>query len=262
MGEDLRDVRLVAFLLDVDSGRYADNRIDNPVRISPVGIAGGRLQLISGLSLNRVQHAVARLMEAGVIERVPEDGGGWLQFSPGVIQAVGINQYVDWAEVLGILVGRGPAISVLRAVLELMSAPWEWSRLTYELLAVRACYSVGMAQRGILQLMQLRVLERIAHTGRGHDYRLSAWALGRARAPRVEDTVASQQIVDAGTGASPATPVAGSTATSTMAVELGGLVVRVPVGAQHVAAAGSGEKDLAQFGHRQQMSAQPRTHHD
>lgn len=238
-GEGLRDVRLIAFLLDVESGRYAVNRLSDLVRISTAPVAKDRLRSISGLSRIRIQCAISHLMDAAVLERPQDAPPGWLQFSTAVIQPIGFNQHVDWPVVLEILTGRGPAISILRAALELMSAPWDWSRLTYDLLADRASYSVGMAQRTVSQLMHFGVLERLAHTGRGHDYRLSAWALGRAPAPQPGDTSIQRragepilQLADVAASAARTAPTAVSAPTSMMAVEIGGLVVRVPVGTE------------------------------
>jgi hypothetical protein len=238
-GEDLRDARLIAFLLDFDSGRYAVNRLNDLVRISMAPVAKDRLRSISGLSAIRIHRAISHLVDAAVLERPPDTPPGWLQFSTAVVHPIGFSQHVDWPVVLEILVGRGPAISILRAALELMSAPWDWSRLTYELLADRASYSVGMAQRTVSQLMHFGVLERLAHTGRGHDYRLSTWALGRAPAPRPGDTSIQHrvgepisQLADVSTSAARTAPTMVSVPISMMAVEIGGLVVRVPVGTE------------------------------
>jgi len=242
LGQDgLRDARLVAFLLDVDWGRYSSNRVGGASNIAGPAVTNDRLGVMSGLPVGRIERALSRLLEAGVLERPLGGESGWLGFSGSAVRPVGANQYVDWPAVLGVLTGRAPAISVLRATLDLVGSPWEWSRLTYERLAARACYSVGMAQRGVAQLIEFGVLERFAHTGRGHDYRLSAWALGRAPArpasqldshtpPLEAQSLAADSRAVTPTMPAPVQPE--HQLTSTMAVEIGGLVVRVPVGTE------------------------------
>lgn len=238
--EELRDSRLVAFLLDVGSSRFVADRIGDVIRVSPAAIAGDRLAAITGLSVNRAQRAMARLVEAQVLEQLPESSPGWFRFSAAVICPVSVDQHIDWSAVLSKIAGHGSAALVLRVVVDSMEIPWDWSRLTYEVVAARASYSIGMAQRGISQLMRFGILERLAHAGRGHDYRLSAWAMGRALAPVTQETrremlseeTSSHRIV--ATKSNLIVPVldTDSTPTSTMAVEIGGLIVRVPVGTE------------------------------
>src|SRR5581483_1881342 len=108
----------------------------------------------------------------------------------------------------------------------------------------------GMAQRGVAQLIASRVIERSVRAGRGHDYRFSGWALGRdarthpgppeaASAP--SDAAAVEHMAARGPAADTVRPARPPVATpppvhaepggeSTMVVEIGGLVVRLPVG--------------------------------
>jgi hypothetical protein len=240
--EGLRDAKLAAFLLDVDSGRYATHRLPQAVEIGTTGRVLERLAALAGISVLRARTAVARLIEAGVLEAVGDSVGGRLQFSTPSLRPAAVPQFVDWIAVLGALAGHAPALSVLRASMDLMHIPGEWTRLTYEMLALRSCYSVGMAQRGIGQLLGAGVVERSVHAGRGHDYRLTSWALGRGA--RVHPSVAAvtgsneEQYVGAAVGKaelptmSPEVRTPMGTETGTMVVELGGLVVRVPVGTE------------------------------
>ena len=240
--EGLRDAKLAAFLLDVDSGRYATHRLPQAVEIGTAGRVLERLAALAGISVLRARTAVARLIEAGVLEAVGDSVGGRLQFSTASLRPAAVPQFVDWIAVLGALAGHAPALSVLRASMDLMYIPGEWTRLTYEMLALHSCYSVGMAQRGIGQLLGAGVVERSVHAGRGHDYRLTSWALGRgARVhPPVAAVTASneEQYVGAAVGKaelatmSPEVRTPMGTETGTMVVELGGLVVRVPVGTE------------------------------
>lgn len=239
--EELRDSRLVAFLLDVGSNRFAADRIGDVIRVSPAAVTGDRLAAISGLSVNRAQRAMARLVEAQVLEQVPESSPGWFRFSAAVICPVNVDQHIDWSAVLSKIAGHGAAALVLRVVVDSMEIPWDWSRLTYEFVAARASYSIGMAQRGISQLIRFGILERLAHAGRGHDYRLSAWAMGRALAPVIQEETTREMLSEETTPhrvvASKSNLIApvldtDSTPTSTMAVEIGGLVVRVPIGTE------------------------------
>jgi hypothetical protein len=240
--EGLRDAKLAAFLLDVDSGRFATQRLPQLVQIGPAQRALERLASLAGMSIPRVRLAVARLTEAGVLEAAGENVAGRLQFSMASLRPAAVPQFVDWVAVLSVLAGRGPALSVLRASIDLMRMPGEWTRLTYEMLALHACYSVGMAQRGIGQLLSAGVVERSVHSGRGHDYRLTSWALGQG--PRMHSpgaaVTASDEEQYVGQVASPLELPAGSPVArapvsadaGTMVVELGGLVVRVPAGTE------------------------------
>jgi hypothetical protein len=239
--EGLRDAKLAAFLLDVDSGRFATHRLPQPFQIGPAGQVLERLASLAGMSILRARLAVSRLSEAGVLEVVGE-GGGHLRFSIASLRPAGVPQFVDWIAVLGILAGRASALSVLRASMDFMHIPGEWTRLTYDMLALHACYSVGMAQRGIGQLLNAGVVERSLHAGRGHDYRLTSWALGQG--PQMPPPVAAvtaldqEQYVRGVTNKGELPVVSSAVRTSviadvgTMVVELGGLVVRVPAGTE------------------------------
>jgi hypothetical protein len=232
---EVRDIRVVAFLLDV-SARLSDRQLGT--RSSHIVVADDRLKSLTGLSGRRIQRSLSRLVEARVLEQVADDPPGWFRFASGVMRPAGLDQYVSWSAVAAKVAGHVPAILLLRAALDLMIAPWDWNRLTYDQLAARASYSLGMAQRGIAQLLELAILERASHSGRGHDYRLSSWALGRGPVPestQVSPANAADTISDALTRVSDlAQRVAAANAagTSTMAVEIGGLVLRVPVGTE------------------------------
>jgi hypothetical protein len=240
--EELRDAKLAAFLLDVDSGRYASHRLAQPVQLGTTGRVLERLAALAGISILRARRAIAHLSEAGVLEAVGGHVSDRLEFSKASLRPAAVLQFVDWLAVLSVLAGRGPALSVLRASMDLMHIPWEWTRLTYETLALHACYSVGMAQRGIGQLLSVGVIERSIRAGRGHDYRLTSWALGRGPRilPPVAAVTASAEEQYAGAVVNqvevPAVlPEAGTamrTDAGTMVVELGGLVVRVPAGTE------------------------------
>jgi hypothetical protein len=233
--EGIRDAKLAAFLLDVDSGRYGSYRLPRPVQLGATPLVLERVAVLAGMSSLRARVAVARLTEARILEAAADSFAGRLQFSLASLGPAGVAQFVDWIAVLGPLAGRAPALSVLRASMDLMQVPWEWTRLTYEMLALHACYSVGMAQRGIAQLLRAGVLERSIHAGRGHDYRLTPWALGRGpavatlavgAAPEREQHM--EPVVAKSVEAS--TPL--SADVSAMLVQLGDLVVRVPAGTE------------------------------
>lgn len=240
---ELRNLRLVAFLLDV-AARVSDRQLSaGQTGSSRIVVADDRLRSLTGLSAERVQRSLSRLVEARVLEQVPNDPPGWFRLAPRVMRPAGLDQYVDWSSVTAKIAGRVPAILLLRAVLDLVIVPWDWTRLTYEQLAARASYSLGMAQRGVAQLLESAVLERDSHSGRGHDYRLSAWALGRGPIPEpvqmsrgATSTAVSRepvQLESVHVGGSVRQPAGMSAnATSTMAVEIGGLVLRVPVGTE------------------------------
>lgn len=242
----LRDAKLVAFLLDVESGRYASDRVAD-ITGNSVPVLVDRLVRESGISEERVHRAMDRLQQAGALERTSlATHGQRVVFLPAVLQVAGSVQYVDWPTVLGVLSGRTPALLILRAVLDLTQVPWAWGSLTYDALALRACYSVGMAQRGVSQLLAAHVLERAVRTGRGHDYRLSPWALGRAPVPRdvrgaepdevkppVSEHIAQQHSVGHGHQVRQTVPdELRPSATDVMAVEVGGLILRIPAGTE------------------------------
>jgi hypothetical protein len=233
----MRDARVIAFLLDVSS-RISSGAVGHMAEDESRAIViDDRVGLLTGLSSQRLTRGVARLLEARALERSADDPSQWLRLSSVVMQPAGADQYIDWQAVIPKIAGHGAAVLLLRVVLDLVVVPWEWTRLTYDRLASRAAYSLGMAQRGVSQLLEFGVLERAGHLGRGHDYRLSSWALGRGpallpeepstRQTSSENAVAAHAPVSA--KSPPALNVAG---TSTMAVEIGGLVFRVPVGTE------------------------------
>jgi hypothetical protein len=235
---DARDIRLVAFMLDVSS-RFPRTDVQKvKAAKETIVIADNRLGPIVGLSSQRIERAISRLLEARVLEHRTDDPPRWFRFSGEVIQAAGSDQYVDWSAVIGKIAGRGPALLLLRAVLDLIVVPWEWTRLTYDQLASRAAYSTGMAQRGVAQLLERGILERADHSGRGHDYRLTAWALGRGPlvisdevfSPSISPENAGREKLSVAASVKPSS--AKETGISTMAVEIGGLVLRIPVGTE------------------------------
>jgi hypothetical protein len=185
-----------------------------------------------------MQRSLSRLVEARVLEQIVDDPSGWFRLAPKVMQPGGLSQYVNWSAVAAKIAGHVPAILILRSVLDLVTVPWDWTRLTYDQLATRAAYSLGMAQRGVTQLLEYGILERASHSGRGHDYRLSPWALGRGPIPAVAETpsnTAHRSVLreEVQVGDLVQQPVIADTnVTSTMAVEIGGLVLRVPVGTE------------------------------
>jgi hypothetical protein len=236
--DELRDIRLIAFVLDI-SARVSDQGLEQSLLSSSrIVIADDRLRSFVGLPASRIQRSLSRLVEARILEQVADDPAGWFRLAPGVMRPARLDQYVSWGVVAAKIAGHVPAILLLRAILDLIIVPWDWTRLTYEQLAARASYSVGMAQRGVAQLLKSGVLERASHSGRGHDYRLSSWALGRGPIP--EPTEISQgtgpgmvlrEPAQVNNSVQQSVPT-NSTATSTMAVEIGGLVLRVPVGTE------------------------------
>jgi hypothetical protein len=237
--DEMRDARVIAFLLDVSS-RNATNALQHGAEDESRAIViDDRVGLLTGLSRQRLSQGVARLLEARVLERSADDPIQWFRLSSAVMQPVGADQYIDWQAVVPKIAGHNAAVLLLRVVLDLVVIPWEWTRLTYDRLATRAAYSLGMAQRGVSQLLELEVLERDGHLGRGHDYRLSAWALGRGPALIQEGMLsqeASSQNVAVARSSVPVSaknlPAPSIAGTSTMAVEIGGLIFRVPVGTE------------------------------
>jgi len=237
--DEMRDARVIAFLLDVSS-RNATNALQHGAEDESRAIViDDRVGLLTGLSRQRLSQGVARLLEARVLERSADDPIQWFRLSSAVMQPVGADQYIDWQAVVPKIAGHNAAVLLLRVVLDLVVVPWEWTRLTYDRLATRAAYSLGMAQRGVSQLLELEVLERDGHLGRGHDYRLSAWALGRGPALIQEGMLsqeASSQNVAVARSSVPVSaknlPAPSVAGTSTMAVEIGGLIFRVPVGTE------------------------------
>lgn len=236
--DELREVRLVAFLLDI-SGRVGNKQlIARDLEGPRIVVADDRLKSLAGLSAQRIQRSISRLVEARVLEQIADDPPGWFRLAPKAMQPGGLSHYVSWSAVIAKIAGRVPAILLLRAVLDLIVVPWDWTRLTYDQLAARASYSLGMAQRGVMQLVESAVLERASHSGRGHEYRLSSWALGRGSIPvsaqtfpdDIRETISGERI-QAGNSLQQSV-VANDNLTSMMAVEIGGLILRVPVGTE------------------------------
>jgi DNA-binding IclR family transcriptional regulator len=231
-------MRLVIFLLDI-SARMAHAQLGRQHRGVPrIVVADDRLKSSTGLSAGRIQRSLSRLLEARVLEQVADDPPGWFRLALKVMQPAALDQYVSWGVVIPKIAGRIPAILLLRAVLDLAKIPWDWTRLTYDQLAARASYSLGMAQRGMTQLLESGVVERASHSGRSHDYRLSSWALGRGPIPEVvqipaelaRETARHERIEVSDRVRETVTMDVNPT--STMAVEIGGLVLRVPVGTE------------------------------
>jgi hypothetical protein len=239
----LRDIKLLVLLLDVAGGNLAGVR--------HVGLKGleyndsgvEHLAQLAGISRDRVSFAITHLLEVGAVSVLgaPEPR---LVFGDRVLRAAGAAEYVDWQSVVHCLRGHGPPLLVFRAVLDAMRRPWDWTSLTYEILAERSCYSLGMVRHGVTRLLTEGVLERSIHAGRGHEYRCSAWALGDppAAVGRGNSTI-SQPAREAHTtsdaGAESPRLIAGDRPASTtqipagegeMIVEVGGLTVHVPAG--------------------------------
>lgn len=236
--DEMRDARVIAFLLDVSS-RISSGAVGHMAEDESRAIViDDRVGLLTGLSSQRLTRGVARLLEARALERSADDPSQWLRLSSAVMQPAGADQYIDWQAVISKIAGHGAAVLLLRVVLDLVVVPWEWTRLTYDRLASRAAYSLGMAQRGVSQLLEFGVLERAGHLGRGHDYRLSSWALGRGSALIQEEALAQQASSETAAARTPVSispktsPPPSVAGTSTMAVEIGGLVLRVPVGTE------------------------------
>lgn len=238
----IRDAKLVAFMLDIGSGRYAAQRIGAEVEIGLLERAVDRVASLAGISATRVQSAIEGLRKAGVLELFGDGPADRFRFSTVSLRPVGVVQSVDWVAVLGVLAGHAPALLLLRASLDLMATPRGWTRLNYEVLARQACYSSGMAQRGMRQLLDAGVLERSSHAGRGHDYRLTSWAIGhglRVAAPPARDVLADSGhtlMSPANTHSEKALlslePEVMRGESSSMVIELDGLIVRMPRGTE------------------------------
>ncbi len=180
--DELRDAKLLAFVMEVDSGRLTTLRIPESPPFPPVSVWVDRLSAISGLSKARVSTGARHLIDAGVLVPLNELGPGRFDFSERVLKPIGMAQYIAWPTALPVISGRAAALLVLRAVIDLTMIPGEWTRLTHEVVAEHACYSIGMVQKGLEDLIKTGILERSVRAGRGHDYRFSPWALGRGPA--------------------------------------------------------------------------------
>lgn len=180
--DELRDAKLLAFVMDIDAGRLTALRVPECPPFPPVSAWVDRLSTVSGLSKPRVITATRALIDAGVLVPLNELGPGRFDFSVRVLKPIGTAQYIAWPTIMEMLSGRAAALLVLRAVTDLTTVPWEWTRLTHEVVAEHACYSIGMVQKGLEDLLKAGIVERAARAGRGHDYRFSQWALGRGGA--------------------------------------------------------------------------------
>jgi len=245
----MRDIKLVAFLVDKETGIEVGDRTfphqDESIK---------RLATLGGISRERVTAALARLLDAGALMR-REGDPVQLAFAERVLGPAGVAEYIDWPAVSARLHGRTPALLLLRSVLDAMRAPWDWASLTYDVLGEQSYYSPGMARHGVGQLLQAGVLERNTHAGRGHEYRCSPWALGQTasqadlspltgRALPVEQISASDtrtydlpsgRMLQNATRTEERVGPSGHrqvAVDSELRVEIGGLVLRLPVGTE------------------------------
>jgi hypothetical protein len=244
--DDIRDVKLSAFLIEIDSGHLSGRFHLGDGSFLYDDSSCARVAALGGLSRDRFIAAVSRLLEAGAL--VVRDGvEGRFVFADRVLRPAGAAEYIDWHSVGVRLEGRSPAFLVLRSVLDAMRAPWDWISLTYELLAEHSCYSLGMVRHGVGQLVAAGVLERRIHAGRGHGYRCTAWALGRGseaavvpdvvlQADRPAGSIATGNVVSSTYGAVESGPLKSEapavSGDSELTVEIGGLLLRLPVGTE------------------------------
>jgi hypothetical protein len=247
--EEMRDVKLITLLIETDSGHLSGKLHLSAGSLVYSEDATDRLASLGGISRERVAIAIGRLLEAGVLV-VREGVEGQLVFADRVLRPAGAAEYLDWQSVGSRLHGKAPALLVLRSVLDAMRAPWDWTSLTYDVLAEHSSYSLGMARHGVTQLLKAGVLDRSAHAGRGHEYRCSSWALGRGTevvlpsvpaqppgSPGAKNLDTSQPVnalrrAGGGTPVVPAQISASPNALGEMTVEIGGLVLRVPAGTE------------------------------
>src|SRR5579883_2795378 len=166
--EQLRDVKLLVFVMEMEGGRLGAEGPGGLGRQAPLpGIAdwGEQLAAAAGISRARIEAAAARLVDAGVLLPDPATPGR-LGFAADVLRPIGVAQFLDWPWVTSRLRGHVPALLIFRAFLDTVRDPGGWTSATYESLARHACYSLGMAQRGVAQLLAAGVLERSTHVGR------------------------------------------------------------------------------------------------
>lgn len=241
--DDIRDVKLVVLLMEIESGQLSGG-LSLPGVFPYSADAISRLAGLGGVSRARVSRAITRLLEAGAL--ITQEGPDpHLVFVERVQQPVGAAEHVDWPSVLAHIHGRAPAVLVLRGVLDHLRMPWEWTSVTYQDLAEHCYYSVGMVRHGTEQLLESGVLERRVHAGRGHEYRCSAWALGRGSITanskvRVADLAEPISRGGAPMAASPSeeshslpAPFVSQNSASLpgeVTVEIGNVVVHVPAG--------------------------------
>jgi hypothetical protein len=251
--EEMRDIKLVTLLIETDSGHLSGKRHLGTDSLVYSEDSTAHLASLGGISRDRVAIAIGRLLEAGVLA-IRDGVEGQLVFTDRVLRPAGAAEYVDWQSVGHRLQGRMPALLVLRSVLDAMRAPWDWTSLTYDVLATHSSYSLGMARHGVTQLLKAGVLDRSAHAGRGHEYRCSSWALGRGTdvvlpsvpvqhpvlqgvkavdtsqsVPSSRATVGNPVVVATQDSARGSVPIGAS---NEMTVEVGGLVLRLPVGTE------------------------------
>jgi hypothetical protein len=241
--DDIRDVKLIVLLIEVESGRLS-GRFSVPTLLPYSADVLGRIAALGGVSRNRVSRAITRLLEAGALI-VRESPDPCLLFVERVLQPAGAAAYLDWPSVVDRIRGHAPALLVLRSLVDRLRMPWEWTSVTYQDLGELSCYSLGMVRHGTDQLLDAGVLERRAHAGRGHEYRCSAWALGRGTeeisptpSGRGVDTVLQPRATPASQKLQEKESHSGSAVVSGLAasapgettVEIGDLVVRVPAG--------------------------------
>ena len=194
--DELRDIKLITFLMDVDAGRLDPARIVERAPFPALARWVDELSVLGGISKVRVHSAVQRLFDAQVLIRLNDQGIERFDFADSVLEPVTRAHHIAWQAVVRTLTGRTAALLVLRAAIDLIPTPWQWSRLTHDRLAEHACYSIGMVQKALDVLLETGVLERSVRVGRGHDYRFSAWALGRARSPQTHSTDHGNQQPD------------------------------------------------------------------
>ena len=239
--EDVRDVRVAALLLDINARGTASQPWLGLREVAYSEEFIARVAVAAGISRARMASAVTRLLETGALSIRDDGNAQHLGFSDRVLRSAGAEEHLDWPSIAARVSGSSAAFLIFRGVLDEMRIPWEWTPITYESLAQRSSYSLGMVRHGISHLLQADVLERTVHAGRGHEYRCSAWALGR-RNRTVTEMLSSRTgaSVSSSASASPvswppsvnATEIAPADNRGDVAVELGGLVLRVPVGTE------------------------------
>ncbi len=230
MAEDLRAAKVVAFVLD-RLCRPQMSVLDGDV--IPLDVA--HVGELTGMSRLRTEQAVTVLRQSGVLVDASENPG-CVVFSGSVVRAEPVGYALSWPEILPVIAGQTATLLTLCACVDLLTVPWELTSLTYQALMLHTCYSLGMVQRWLTGLINAGIVERSLRTGRGHEYRFSTWSLGRGAAPvrRTDERVVTTPTVVA----KPASATGAATASSTtseaspMTVEIGGLVVRLPVGTE------------------------------
>ena len=234
----LRDAKLLAFTLDILYQVFIPG--ERPL----LGDGYQSLAAFCGISASRVRLALDVLQESGVILQGVVKLEGPI-FHDGVLVPADATYGLDWGVLVPVLQGRAVVLLTLCACVDLIPDPQEWTSVTYGALARHTCYSIGMVQSGLASLIELGAIEQAARAGRGHDYRFSPWALGRAPAPAVVrparpsvealprslEAPSSLRTTPAVDGS--ASPMgSGEVIGSVMTVEIGGLIMHLPVGTQ------------------------------